>query len=168
MDGSRLLRVMIFLTLVLLLSACSDVLAESQTTDEPPLLGTLTLSRSGCSLELVEDSVAPGAYAIEVVIDGPGGVFDMWTILPGQTYEGFAEQIEEARVMAETESDTELSLRDLPPPQGVESWRRFGVDGQSQTIHKYLSSGTYVIVCQEFVDPAGWWPMYEAGPIEVE
>ena len=150
MDGSRLLRVMIFLTLVLLLSACSDVLAESQTTDEPPLLGTLTLSRSGCSLELVEDSVAPGAYAIEVVIDGPGGVFDMWTILPGQTYEGFAEQIEEARVMAETE------------------FRRVLFRSQSQTIHKYLSSGTYVIVCQEFVDPAGWWPMYEAGPIEVE
>ncbi|MDX1687202.1 MAG: hypothetical protein R3248_04390 [Candidatus Promineifilaceae bacterium] len=177
MDYRTLWQRTIILMLVTLLTGCAAGLAEPTATtgsptpaSDPPLLGTLTISPSGCSLDLVEDSVGPGAHAIDVVNEKgvPGVVFDMWTLLPEQTYEGFAEQIDDARVMAETESEEGLSLRSLPPPQGVERWRRFGVDGRSETIYKYLTPGTYAIVCQEFIDPAGWWPMYIVGPIEVE
>lgn len=168
MNGRRLLKAVIFLTLLPLLGACGGVLAESQTTEEPPLLGTLTLSRSGCSLDLLEDTAGPGTYAIDVANDTgtPGATFDMWTILPGQTYEGFAEQIEKARLM--TESEQELTLASLPPPRGVADWRRFGIGAGSETVYKYLTPGTYAIVCQELIEPAGFWPMYTAGPIEIE
>ena len=177
MDYRTLWQRTIILTLVILVTGCAAAPAEPTVTTEPPeaageppLLATLTISPSGCGLEPVEPSVGPGVYAIDVVNEtgAPGAVFDMWTLLPEQTYEGFAEQIDEARAMAESESESALSLRLLPPPEGVERWRRFGVDGRSETVYRYLTAGTHAIVCQEFIDPAGWWPMYIAGPIEVE
>lgn len=106
MDYRILLRRTIILLLVLLLTGCgtatmasppatqipiaaspSPTAAPPTKTSEPPPLGTLTMSPSGCTLDLAEDTVTPGAYAI---------------------------------------------------------------------------------VCQDFIDPAGWWPVYIAGPIEVE
>jgi len=168
MDGRRLFQLIVFLMLQLLLGACSGTPAESTVADEPPTLGTLNLAPAGeCSLDLAENSVGPGAYGIDVVnATGVPNGFDMWRIGAEQTYEEFAEHIEGLRRMAR--SGQELTLASAPPPRGATNMRRIGVDSASQTIYRYLTPGTYVIVCQEFIEPVGPWPVDTLGPIEVE
>jgi hypothetical protein len=129
-----------------------------------PLIGTLTLSESECSLELAKSPVSSGMLSIEVVNETANSfVLDSWKLDifdEGYTYEQLTEYINEERSLRES------GQFNPNPPSELGNLRQFEISAaKSKIIRRFYSPGTYAMVC--FRIGARVF-MELAGPIEVE
>ncbi len=161
------------LAVVLIANACGGGGARETTTPTteatqapPTQVGTVSVSASECTLDLVDEPINPGLVAFTAVNQTDGrAMFDMWRITEGFTYEQLARHIDKERRLAEA------GQPGLGHPSFVEdlSLIRVGLGpGESGALVGTVFPGTWGVVCIRKFERAGIRPFALVGPVEVE
>lgn len=158
-------------SVALLASACGGggtgvtATPTAEATQAPPTqIGTVRVSASECTLDLVDGPINPGLVTITAVNETDArAMFDMWRITEGSTYEQLARYIKKERRLAEAGDPG------LGHPWFVADLIRVGLGpGESGALVGTVISGTWGIVCIRKFERSGIRPFALVGPVEVE
>ena len=149
-------------------SPTAELQPQQESLAPPPVVGTVTVSKSTCTLDLPGGSITAGPVTLTAVNENDAPTaFDMFMIADGRSYQEFAARIEKERRLAEA------GKPGIGPGPSVLVSTRISsglLEGrESGTLTGAVEPGRWAIVClQRFkgtTDPVR--PFSVVGPVRV-